>query len=190
MRTVQARTQSNQTSYRSGDEQFAPDTGILYPYKPAAADMPRRSGHHQGSGEVLERDRGSKSPVSFQPPPRGADKIYTYDVVFSIGEANTKPISHTQFPYLPREEKIKSTHTMRYSPLVKPIQPTKAKRSLPYKIAKSQENLQIPADVGGKIWYTYRRIEKEKTRKGAQQNHGLYDIAKDLARLRAVPPLL
>ena len=33
-------------------------------------------------------------------------------------------------------------------------------------------------------------IQKEKIRKGAQQNHGLYDIAKDLARLRAVPPLL
>ena len=27
----------------------------------------------QGSGEVLERDRGSKSPVSLQPPPRGAN---------------------------------------------------------------------------------------------------------------------
>ena len=43
----------------------------------------------QGSGEVLERDRGSKSPVSLQPPPRGANKIYTYDVVFRIGESKT-----------------------------------------------------------------------------------------------------
>ena len=58
--------------------------------------MPRRSGSPKGSGEVLERDRGSQSPVSFQPPPRGANKIYTYDVVFPIGEANTKPISPTQ----------------------------------------------------------------------------------------------
>ena len=55
----------------------------------AAAVMPRRSGFPKGSGEVLERDRGSKSPVSFQPPPRGVNKIYTYDVVFHIGEANT-----------------------------------------------------------------------------------------------------
>ena len=49
----------------------------------------------------MERDRGSKSPVSFQPPPRGANKIYTYDVVFRIGEANTIPISQTQIPYPP-----------------------------------------------------------------------------------------
>ena len=55
----------------------------------------------QGSGEVLERDRGSKSPVSLQPPPRGANKIYTYDVVFPIGENNTNNQSKTQFPYLP-----------------------------------------------------------------------------------------
>ena len=52
-----------------------------------------------GSGEVLERDRGSKSPVSFQPPPRGINKIYKCDAVFSIGETNTNPISQTQFPY-------------------------------------------------------------------------------------------
>ena len=51
---------------------------------PAAADSP------QGSGEVLERDRGSQSPVSFQPPPRGINKIYTYDVVFPPGEARIK----------------------------------------------------------------------------------------------------
>ena len=56
---------------------------------PAAADTPK------GSGEVSERDRGSKSPVSFQPPPRGADKIYTYDVVFRIGEARINDISQT-----------------------------------------------------------------------------------------------
>ena len=60
--------------------------------------MPRRSGYPQGSGEVLERDRGSKSPVSLQPPPRGANKIYTYDVVFSIGEARKKIQSQTPLP--------------------------------------------------------------------------------------------
>ena len=63
--------------------------------------MPRRSGSPKGSGEVLERDRGSKSPVSFQPPPRGANKIYKCDVVFRIGEARKKVISKTQFPYPP-----------------------------------------------------------------------------------------
>ena len=73
----------------------------------AAAKVPRRSGSPKGSGEVLERDRGSQSPVSFQPPPRGANKIYTYDVVFPIGEANTKPISPTQLPY--RQEKIEKS---------------------------------------------------------------------------------
>ena len=62
----------------------------------AAAKIPRRSGFPKGSGEVLERDRGSKSPVSFQPPPRGVNKIYTYDVVFRIGEANTTNQSKTQ----------------------------------------------------------------------------------------------
>ncbi len=61
--------------------------------------MPRRSGFPKGSGEVLERDRGSKSPVSFQPPPRGANKIYTYDVVFPPGEARIKSKSQTPFPY-------------------------------------------------------------------------------------------
>ena len=66
---------------------------------PAAADPPK------GSGEVLERDRGSQSPVSLQPPPRGANKIYTYDVVFPIGEANTKPISPTQLPYWQEKSK-------------------------------------------------------------------------------------
>ena len=60
--------------------------------------MPRRSGSPKGSGEVLERDRGSKSPVSFQPPPRGANKIYKSDAVFSPGEARKKIQSQTPLP--------------------------------------------------------------------------------------------
>ncbi len=100
-RTVQDRTHDTQTIYRRGDEQSAPDTGILNGSIPAAADMPRRSGFPKGSGEVLERDRGSKSPVSFQPPPRGVNKIYKSDTVFYIGENNTNNQSKTQFPYLP-----------------------------------------------------------------------------------------
>ena len=31
-------------------------------------------------------------------PPRGVNKIYTYDVVFSPGEDRTETISQTQFP--------------------------------------------------------------------------------------------
>ena len=62
---------------------------------PAAADPPK------GSGEVLERDRGSKSPVSLQPPPRGVNKIYKCDMVFPPGEARTETISQTQFPFTP-----------------------------------------------------------------------------------------
>ena len=53
----------------------------------------------------MERDRGSKSPVSFQPPPRGANKIYRSDEVFRIGEASTKPISPTQLPYWQEKSK-------------------------------------------------------------------------------------
>ena len=59
------------------------------PVNRGSLHQPRRSGSPKGSGEVLERDRGSQSPVSFQPPPRGVNKIYTYDVVFPPGEANT-----------------------------------------------------------------------------------------------------
>ena len=36
----------------------------------AAADMPRRSGYPQGSGEVLERDRGFANPLSLSNRPR------------------------------------------------------------------------------------------------------------------------
>ena len=75
-------------------------TGIQLPKLPQARGSryapPQRI--PQGSGEVLERDRGSKSPVSFQPPPRGANKIYTYDVVFFIGEAKINDTRTTQIP--------------------------------------------------------------------------------------------
>ena len=63
--------------------------------------MPRRSGSPKGSGEVLERDRGSKSPVSFQPPPRGANKIYRSDAVFLMEESKTNDISQPQLPFTP-----------------------------------------------------------------------------------------
>ncbi len=36
----------------------------------AAAKMPRRSGYPQGSGEVLERDRGFANPLSLSNRPR------------------------------------------------------------------------------------------------------------------------
>ena len=104
-RTIQSRTQIAVQNSELGSND---STGYKLPksLSTAAANMPRRSGSPKGSGEVLERDRGSKSPVSFQPPPRGVNKIYTYDVVFRIGEANTKPISPTQLPY--RQEKSKN----------------------------------------------------------------------------------
>ena len=34
-------------------------------------------------------------------PPQGVNKIYNSDAVFPIGEANTNPISPTQFPFTP-----------------------------------------------------------------------------------------
>ena len=89
-RTIPARTQTAKlySHLASNDLHLIPATYIAPSPRqhscPAAADTPK------GSGEVLERDRGSQSPVSFQPPPRGENKIYTYDVVFSPGEARIK----------------------------------------------------------------------------------------------------
>ena len=78
------------------------EVGMSDLHRTQAAYIPVNRGSHappqripQGSGEVLERDRGSKSPVSFQPPPRGVNKIYTYDVVFIPGEARKKAQSQT-----------------------------------------------------------------------------------------------
>ena len=99
MQATSARTQSTQTIYRSGDEQFAPDTGILNPCQPrqqicpAAADFPR------GQERCWRGIGDRKSPVSFQPPPRGVNKIYKCDVVFFIEESNTNDHSQPQFPY-------------------------------------------------------------------------------------------
>ena len=108
-RTVQARTPSNQSICWSGDKQSAPDTSWLNPCQPRQPTFPRRSGYPQGSGEVLERDRGAKSPVSFQPPPRGANKIYTYDEVFLMEEGKTNDQSPTQLTFSPhRQEKSKN----------------------------------------------------------------------------------
>ena len=103
-RTIQSRTQiAKQYSELASND----STGykLTISLSTAAAKMPRRSGYPKGSGEVLERDRGSQSPVSFQPPPRGANKIYRSDEVFRIGEANTKPISSTQLPYWQEKSK-------------------------------------------------------------------------------------
>ena len=87
-RTIQSRTQTAKQHSELGNSDR---TGYRNPesLSTAAAKMPRRSGSPKGSGEVLERDRGSKSPVSFQPPPRGANKIHKSDVVFPIEKAQT-----------------------------------------------------------------------------------------------------
>ena len=87
-RTIQSRTQIAKLHSHLGSND---STGYRNPksLSTAAAKIPRRSGSPKGSGEVLERDRGSKSPVSFQPPPRGANKIYKCDAVFCIEKAKT-----------------------------------------------------------------------------------------------------
>ena len=99
-RTIQSRTQIAKLHSHLGSND---STGYRNPksLSTAAAKIPRRSGFPQGSGEVLERDRGSKSPVSFQPPPRGANKIYKCDVVFLMEESKTNDISQPQFPFTP-----------------------------------------------------------------------------------------
>ena len=99
-RTIQSRTQiAKLHSHLASND----STGYRNPksLSTAAAKIPRRSGSPKGSGEVLERDRGSKSPVSFQPPPRGINKIYRSDAVFPMEESKTNNISHPQFPFTP-----------------------------------------------------------------------------------------
>ena len=96
MRTVQARTQSTQTIYRSGDDRPAPETSCLYPYKPAAAII---------------------SPAAADSP-RGQERCWR-----GIGDRNPLSLFNR-----PREEKIKSTHMMWYSPLVKPERRSKEQR--------------------------------------------------------------
>ena len=53
--------------------------------------------------EVESRGWGRRAPQSPSSSsfgaPQGNNKIYTYDVVFSPGEAKTNDISKTQFPY-------------------------------------------------------------------------------------------
>ena len=89
----------------------------------------------------MERDRGSKSPVSFQPPPRGANKIYICDVVFYIGENNTNNQSKTQFPYLPP----RGANKIYTYDVVFPIGEAKINnprnRSIPYKIMMYAEDV-------------------------------------------------
>ena len=82
----------------------------------AAAKIPRRSGFPKGSGEVLERDRGSKSPVSFQPPPRGINKIYRSDVVFLMEESKTNDISQPQLPFTPPRKNAIAPRRRRMAP--------------------------------------------------------------------------
>ena len=97
---TQATTARTQIAAQNSELGSSDSTGnrISKSLSTAAADMPRRSGSPRGSGEVLERDRGSKSPVSLQPPPRGANKIYTYDVVFSMGGSQYNPNKPTAVP--------------------------------------------------------------------------------------------
>ena len=106
-RTIQSRTQIAAQNSELGSND---STGYRNPksLSTAAAYISPPQRIPKGSGEVLERDRGSKSPVSFQPPPRGANKIYTYDVVFSMGGSQYKQPQPSAVPlYAPaRSNKI------------------------------------------------------------------------------------
>ena len=97
-RTVQARTQSIQTSRRSGDERPAPDTGILYPCQPRQPTFPRRSGFPGWMRWSPEDGEGGLRRVLL---PR---------------------------PLVRRKATIKSTRMMWYSLLVKPEKTIQAKR--------------------------------------------------------------
>ena len=99
-RTTIARTQSTQTIFGTGDKRSAPDTGFLYPYKPAAAYIspPQRIPRVD---EVESRGWGRRAPQSPSSSsfgaPQGNNKIYTYDVVFSPGEARIKSKEQHRF---------------------------------------------------------------------------------------------
>ena len=99
-RTIQSRTQiAKLHSHLASNDSTGYRIPILSQARGSQNTPPQRI--PQGSGEVLERDRGSQSPVSFQPPPRGINKIYKSDVVFPMEESKTNDISQTQLPYTP-----------------------------------------------------------------------------------------
>ncbi len=64
--------------------------------------MPRRSGYPRVD-EVESRGWGRRAPQSPSSSsfgaPQGNNEIYTYDVVFRIGETNKNDYSKTPFPY-------------------------------------------------------------------------------------------
>ena len=98
-RTVQARTQITQSIRRSGDKQSAPDTGILYCPKPAAAKMPRRSGFPRGQ-ERCWRGIGDRNPLSLFNRPREEPIKSTGAMRYSsLKKAKTNDHSPTQLPY-------------------------------------------------------------------------------------------
>ena len=104
-RTIPARTQSNQTPRRSGDEQFAPDTSCLYLCQPRQPTFPRRKATIKSTSAMwysaLQKTNTNDISQTQLPytPPRGVNKIYKCDAVFPIGEARTETISQTQLPY-------------------------------------------------------------------------------------------
>ena len=72
------------------------------PVNPRQPIFPRRSGHLRVD-EVESRGWGRRAPQSPSSSsfgaPQGNNKIYTYDVVFLIGESKTNDISQTPIPY-------------------------------------------------------------------------------------------
>ena len=68
---TQATTARTQIAAQNSELGMSDSTGYRNPksLSTAAAKMPRRSGYPKGSGEVLERDRGSKIPCLFPTAP-------------------------------------------------------------------------------------------------------------------------
>ena len=74
---------------------------------------------HRIQAAYIPVNRGSQSAPPQRITPRGQERCWR-----GIGDRNPLSLSNR-----PREEQIKSTHTMWYSPLVKPKRKPKAKRS-------------------------------------------------------------
>ena len=78
------------------------NTATYIPVNRGSLHPPRRSGS-PWVDEVESRGWGRRAPQSPSSSsfgaPQGNNKIYTYDVVFRIGEANTNDIRTTSIPY-------------------------------------------------------------------------------------------
>ena len=113
MRTVSARTQSTQTSRRSGDDRPAPETSCLNPCQPRQPTFPRRS----------------RSPGWMRWSPED-------------GEGGLRRVLLPR-PLVRRKATIKSTSAMRYSALEKTQTNDQRITPIPYKITKDISRTQF-----------------------------------------------